>query len=160
MCVFVGPDIRCFKSPRNSRGCLTPTRLRPAAKNRDLISLRSRQSQIAKTVRNGRSMLCYLLFSAWFSLPSPVHKPSESAMGWKRCPACAHRWLDKYSFDECPKCLCQLSKAQEQSDLYASGASANMEPIWSQTTSQKMARWSNTLRDTIHSGRTPRHNPR
>jgi len=78
---------------------------------------------------------------------------------WKRCPGCYFRWLDKYSFDECPKCLSQLSKVQEQEELYASGASANMAPLWSLTTSQKMQRWSSTLRDTLHSGRTPRHNP-
>ena len=34
-----------------------------------------------------------------------------------------------------------------------------MEPLWSLSPAQKVARWSSTLRDTIHSGRTPRHNP-
>ena len=31
--------------------------------------------------------------------------------------------------------------------------------MWSQTTAKKMLNWSNTLRDSIHAGRTPRHNP-
>ena len=130
---------------KKSRSDLTPVSSKPDCENGPKRSLEC-------------SAIC--CFQPGFPFRLPSISPSESAMGWKRCPACAHRWLDKYSFDECPKCLCQLSKAQEQSDLYASGASANMEPIWSQTTSQKMARWSNTLRDTIHSGRTPRHNPR
>ena len=63
-----------------------------------------------------------------------------------------------YRFDECPRCLCQLSKVTEQEDLMLSTA-RNMEPMWSLSTAQKMSRWSNTLRDQIHSGRTPRHNP-
>ena len=76
----------------------------------------------------------------------------------RTCPACNHRWRDKYGFDECPHCLCQISKAIEQHVLITSTA-RNMEPIWSLSSAQKMKRWSNTLRDTIHQGRTPRHNP-
>ena len=76
----------------------------------------------------------------------------------RRCPSCYHKWHDKYGFDECPKCLVQLSYAAEQQTLVFSTAK-NMEPSWSQTAAQKLHRWSNSLRDTVHSGRTPRHNP-
>jgi len=77
---------------------------------------------------------------------------------WRRCPGCHHKWFDKYRFDECPRCLGQLSKLCEQEELFLSTA-RNQEPPWSLSTSQKMERWSSTLRDTIHSRRTPRHNP-
>ena len=30
----------------------------------------------------------------------------------KECPRCAHRWLDKWDKDECPRCLAQLSAPQ------------------------------------------------
>ncbi len=76
---------------------------------------------------------------------------------WKQCPGCYHKWLDKYAFDECPRCLCQLSSVEEQCELMSH--TFNMEPQWSQTGAQKVARWSSTLRDSLHSGRTPRHNP-
>ena len=36
---------------------------------------------------------------------------------WLKCPGCNHRWLDRYAFDECPKCLCQLSKVHEQTEV-------------------------------------------
>jgi len=28
----------------------------------------------------------------------------------KKCPTCAHKWTDYHGFDQCPKCLCSLSR--------------------------------------------------
>ena len=63
-----------------------------------------------------------------------------------QCPACGHRWLDKYGKDECPKCLNTLSRVAAGLEC----TSSMWSHIDSRSPAEKMARWSSTLRENIH----------